>query len=471
VSLMAVAVAAACACAAEPSSPSAAPPGAHVEGALGAPANKWTLQAIPVCYSDPPFDVQNLATLKAAIRMAVENSWGRLGGISFVNWAACTGADLHSIQIHWVQLCLDKMGDTNGLGYTPTGNNWTSICAASQSDVPGNIVPLTPLDVPHATLSAIHEFGHLLGYDHENSVPSIMSSNVATLTQILHSGYIFPTPTDIVRFQSDYGRKPQGTIVTSGNHCLDVPMGIVQAGSAVWSWECNGNPISQLWRFSSTTGALNAPPGTGAFVLDVPALNFVRGQTLQTYPPNGGSNQNFERRDMALRGPGDLCMARISDIPDSFANGTPVGLLPCTGEDPQAWRSTFDNPTVVSTIDGWKCLDAGNPSGVVYIQDCQANNPNQVLSVLGTGHQLTLGPNHQCLTAGPTVSAPVTLAPCTVAPAAPDVNQQWYWSGPVRPGGGIGLCLDLANGSLDNGTQVRLESCNGSEAQRFDYYQ
>src|SRR5262249_53944182 len=153
-------------------------------------------------------------------------------------------------------------------------------------------------------------------------VPSIMSDQVATLSQILYSGHIFPTTSDIVKFQADYGRKPPSTMVTGGNRCLDVPGGIVDFGSAVWSWECNGNPASQHWRFSST-GNLNAPGGVGSFVLDVPAANFVDDQQLETWQYNGGSNQDFQRRDMELRGPGDLCMARVGN---GLANGTQVQM-------------------------------------------------------------------------------------------------------------------------------------------------
>ena len=51
------------------------------------------------------------------------------------------------------------------------------------------------------------------------------------------------------------------------------------------------------------------------------------------------------------------------------------------------------------------------------------------------------------------------------ASAPPNIAQQWYWSGYIPMGGA--LCLDLASGSLDNGAQVRLEPCNGSETVRL----
>ena len=168
---------------------------------------------------------------------------GHLGDLSFVGWDYCSGAQSLRIEFTFAQNCFAMMGDTGTIGYHSNGAANSAQVCYTFTDPTTNTTGT--LDADRAALTSIHEVGHLLGYNHEHSVPWIMSDNTTTLSTILHSGHVFPTPTDVVQYQADYGRKPAGSIVTVGNNCLNVNWGA--PGYPVTSEPCNGDATSQYW--------------------------------------------------------------------------------------------------------------------------------------------------------------------------------------------------------------------------------
>src|SRR5262249_6250453 len=124
--------------------------------------------------------------------------------------------------------------------------------------------------------------------------------------------------------------------------------------------------------------------------------------------------------------------------------------------------------TLISTADGSKCLDAGDPSGNLRIWDCQPDNVNQhfwndqYMEIAG-------GPNYRCLEAstGPQEGATVELAYCNGGTVS---DQNWYWSGQFHLASDPSLCLDVAWANRSAGGFVQLNDCEFGPSQRWDYY-
>lgn len=115
--------------------------------------------AIPICWK-----VGGFATEKGWVRDAIEGSWGTETGVSFTGWATCNDNFTTGVRID----ILDERAGANGLGMEADGTstgmqlNFTFVetfavqCGGAKREA-------------CIRQAAIHEFGHLLSFAHEQN--------------------------------------------------------------------------------------------------------------------------------------------------------------------------------------------------------------------------------------------------------------------------------------------------------------
>jgi hypothetical protein len=113
---------------------------------------------VPVCWENPR---PEHASQRDTVKKAVTNSWQLFSSLQFQNWGPCTPADTGAIHIavgdYWPQsgLGIETMGTAAGMKFNFDFNappDWTSCRATADACI--------------AKL-AVHEFGHALGFVHE----------------------------------------------------------------------------------------------------------------------------------------------------------------------------------------------------------------------------------------------------------------------------------------------------------------
>lgn len=119
--------------------------------------------SIPVCWETDGFNDEKRWT-----RTAVELSWERYSNVDFVGWGRCPSGATQGIRVVWTDIgSNDRLGRTLGIGSQIAGraggmrlNTWSNIhCVDDDS--------FTREDCVRS--SAVHEFGHALGFEHEHN--------------------------------------------------------------------------------------------------------------------------------------------------------------------------------------------------------------------------------------------------------------------------------------------------------------
>ncbi len=126
----------------------------------------WRRLKIPVCWENP---TDNNATGRGWVKQAITDTWQAHSKVSFTGWGLCQyDADGIRIRIedtsegaHTVALGRDLGGVEDGMSLNFTFNHWnTAGCASPASQREFCIKAI-----------AVHEFGHALGWSHEQNRP------------------------------------------------------------------------------------------------------------------------------------------------------------------------------------------------------------------------------------------------------------------------------------------------------------
>lgn len=124
-------------------------------------STKWSLTRIPVCWEATP---ANLATERAWVRDALERSWEAASAIDFTGFGLCSGSEagIHAVAADAGARTLGLGNELDGVRYGLRLNfvfgSWNTWCKRDEATRESCI-----------RANAVHEFGHALGFVHEQN--------------------------------------------------------------------------------------------------------------------------------------------------------------------------------------------------------------------------------------------------------------------------------------------------------------
>lgn len=468
---------------------------AELNGAIGArpTGNPVT---IPVCWAGPEDPTPNTlldgsviteSTLRGWVREVVESQWSRFARVNFTGWGAC-GASSPG-----VRLVLATPTRPGAPGWdSGTGQPTSGDILLARDGINNTQCRVNATVYQRCVKSmALHTFGHVLGFNHQESRTDYFQTNahtdcrrvsIGTSDQLL-GGYdlastmstcgqpsdqpaTFKTvlsPADIAAAQAAFGRRVPGQMV--GIRGADMLANNIVPNPS-FLWDADEAP-GQLWSFDWARSVLSVTTGGRTGCLDAfPGAS--NGSPLVAHGCLFDSFQMFRFDDVNVRGFGGLCL----EAP-STASGTQLRVGTCVDDGRQRWA--VDSLKRLRLIGTMQCATYTTTIGAALtLMPCGFAGQTQALTFTIDGTMRFAG--DRCVDAqGPTTSeffsgrgkpeaGRVFTSFCGFDH---ELTQRWNLSG--RMTHGSGLCVDHAN-SNSNGSIVSLRTCNNSDAQRWDYY-
>lgn len=459
---------------------------------------------IPVCWENPgsgnisaPTFTVSEATSRTWVREAVEGQWSRYGRVNFTEWSEdCTSgeAGVH-IQITKTGGSSAPGGSTldgvdNGVKLNLYYNDRPTDCQASQANLKRCVQAV-----------ALHEFGHVLGFYHEEERPDYPGGSGACADQDwdndnpqYYGAYDIDSvmsycgqpawdistwkteisPGDIASVQKAYGRRLSGQLVAARGADM-LANRITPNGSFIWDGD---EEDGQRWSYDFANRAFFVEADGATACLDTwPGA--TDGQLLTAGACVHDSFQRFPLDDLLIRGFGGLCL----DVPGgNSANGTALQVWKCGAFGGSNQRFSIDTSQRIRFGTTNKCLTWGwTPGSPLWLWDCGgAPYAAQQSFTFQAGGRLRFGPGGEttrCLDVAswtteeylngvgvPRNGLPVQTYTCD----SDQLNQRWNLSGVFKHESG--KCVDVAFASNDNGASVQTYGCNGTIAQEWDYY-
>lgn len=464
------------------------------------------------------------------VRLALKRAWEREARAVFTGWQTCQD-EAHALPPpHTVGPRRPGTGDENvkihiqssGGGQNPAHGSWGD---HQQSGV------LLNLHTSQAEIEylAIHEFGHVLGFYHEEErsdwpstipgcppqtwpptdpwwpVPTELRWGAPDRNSVMAYCAGMPTalsPNDVTTVQHAYGRHLSGTL-------LSLPAALCLSGHAnaangenVFGWACDEAYDDQEWHYEVDRQALfiewPSDPSHKRRCLDLDTTN---NQDVQIWDCHYGANQQWQFPRGVIRGYGGLCLTRS-------ASGA-LTMQTCTADANQLWQvaqgsqegyvrlQSFTSDLCLTRMGGSGSLAVAQPcvqprlylpllyaagsalaadsqavaptaTSALHVQDFLLSNGGKIVNISSPGEQL-------CLDVHDVWDSQYRSG--SGGPAAGQnvqffnctqgqFNQQWSYSGTVRNGP---RCLELSGGALNNGATAFMARCSGAGSQQWDY--
>jgi len=477
----------------------------------------WPGGTVPVCFDSSLTSKPNFDKFVLVLRTNVENTWGRVANVRFTGWGTCPAPwPAGTVVMYW------QYGAFNAsVGYDPAAPTLFKLDFSS-------VIPTNNNSTPDRwAYLAVHEFGHLLGFEHEmdradnpylidpttgckpdgggplsneyDITPydqsSIMTYNVGggipgcgiawdgrphDKVQGLAAPYDWfqnLSAWDVAGVQATYGVKSSGSLVGIGGRCVNIYGDIHDWGLPLISYDCFAVE-NERWTRSQNGSDLTLAANLFDFwpfvteAIDVPDAYLYPGFTpLWDYPVNNSAAQQLTFGGQQWMAYGDMCVAA-----DSSETNAQLRVVTCEKTDPlERWdfepngRIRLSGTSLCTNVP-WASAFTGNYMKLYPCGFFSGPYENEIFRMTDRGEITYHGMCMNVWWGNMGEDSPIALYPCSDG-AQPYANEVFYTRGPIQGEGGH--CLDTAtasDGVASNLQSIGLAPCNGNLSQTWDYH-